>query len=82
MFAAEFFQYVVDIGEREFGVLGLLAFAVGVDLVGYAADLGFLLIIYIWERVSLETLSFSIYGIIPNSHSATGTKRPINMQST
>ena len=39
---AEFFQHVVHIGEGKGWVFGLLALAVGVDLLGKVADLRFL----------------------------------------
>lgn len=39
---AQFFQHVVDIGQRQLGVLCLLAFAVGVETFGVVADCGLL----------------------------------------
>ena len=74
---AELFEDIVKAGEREVGMLLLLAFAVGVQMLPEVADAllqGAFGKIGEGERV--EAASFVVSRIIAKTQAATGTKRP------
>ena len=68
---AQLLHHVVEVGEREGGVGGLLALAVGVELFGQLPDARLLLGRDLGEGERVETTGFIIHRVISNAHAAT-----------
>ena len=63
----QLFQHVVYAGQGQLGVLGLLAFAVGVEAFGQVADLCLLLWRGFWEGEGFKAAGVVVAGIIADA---------------
>ena len=78
--ALQLFEHVVHAGQRQPGVLRLLALAVRVELLGEVADAGLLLRLGGRKGKVVKARPILIARIIANAHSAASSERPTNMR--
>ena len=78
----QFLQHVIHAGQREIGVLRLLALAMRVELFGEIADAGFQRRINVGKWKRLEASSLVVARVIANAEPPTRRKRPSHMNFT